>query len=154
MRTSIHWFVLGLGVLSASSSSAPIFGTVSGAVEDPQHQPVAQARITIRAPSSGRQDTTDTDLAGRFVLQAVPIGDYEISAAKPGFQTVERSIRVRPGTVTNIGFALPIGAITETVDVVSTEGTVNTKSVTTESLIAGTKSSTRQGRSAPTAWTW
>jgi outer membrane cobalamin receptor len=136
MRTSIHWFVLGLSVLSASSSSAAIFGTVTGAVVDPQRQPVAQARITIRAPSAGWQDTTDTDVDGRFSLQAVPIGDYVISAAKPGFQTVERSIRVRPGTVTNIGFALPIGAITETVDVVSTEGTVNTKSVTTESLVA------------------
>jgi len=135
MERKIRCFVLGLCLLAASNSYAAIFGTVTGIVEDPQHQAVGQARITIRAPSSGWQYTTDTDVAGRFVLQAVPTGDYVISAAKPGFQTIEKSILVRPGTVTDVGFALTLGAMTETVDVVSQEGTVNTKSVTTETLV-------------------
>ena len=74
--------------------------------------------------------------AGRLARQAVPTGDYVISAAKSGFQTIEKSILVRPGTVTDVGFAFPFGVMTETVDVVSQEGTVNTESVTTESLVS------------------
>jgi hypothetical protein len=92
--------------------------------------------ITIRSASSGWQRTSETDVDGRFVLQAVPTGDYVISAGVQGFRTIEKSIRVRPGTITEIGFAMSLGAIAETVDVVSTEGTVNTKSVTTESLVS------------------
>ena len=136
MRTSIQYLVLVLCVLAASNSDAAVFGTVTGLVEDPQQQAIAHVLITIRSPSSGWQRTTETGVDGRFVLQAVPTGDYVISAAMQGFRTIEKSVRVRPGTVTDIGFAMPLGAIAETVDVVSNEGTVNTKSVTTESLVS------------------
>jgi outer membrane receptor for ferrienterochelin and colicin len=137
MRKSIQvGLAVGLCALATSNSYAAIFGTVTGTVEDPQHQPVAQVRVTIRAPTSGWQDATDTDGQGRFVLQAVPTGNYVITAAKQGFRTIEKAILVRSGTVTVIGFALPLGAITETLDVVSNEGTVNTKSSTTGSLVA------------------
>src|SRR5499427_6953706 len=136
MRNSIQCLVLALCVLAASNSYAAIFGTVIGLVEDPQQQAIAHVLITIRSSSSGWQRTTETGVDGRFVLQAVPTGDYVISAATQGFRTIEKSIRVRPNTVTDIGFAMALGAVTETVDVVSTEGAVNTKSVTTESLVA------------------
>ena len=134
MGKIIRSFVLGVCVLAASNSDAAIFGTVTGIV-DPQHQAVGQF-ITIRAPSSGRQYTTDTDVAGRFVLQAVPTGRLRDFCGQIGATDDRKSILVRPGTVTEVGFALPFSAITETVDVVSTEGTVNTKSVTTESLVS------------------
>ena len=135
MRNRIQYLVFALFVLLASNSYAAVFGTVTGLVEDPQQQVIAHVLITIRSPSSGWQRTSETDTDGRFVLQAVPTGDYVISAAMQGFRTIEKSIRVRPGTVTDISFAMVVGAIAETVDVVSKEGTVNTKSVTTESLV-------------------
>jgi len=135
MRTSIQFVVLILGLLAASNSDAGVFGTVTGLVQDPQQQAMAHVLITIRSPSSGWQRTTESDADGRFVLQAVPTGDYVISAAMQGFRTIEKSIRVRPGTVTDIGFAMSLGAVSETVNVVSHEGTINTKSVTTESLV-------------------
>jgi outer membrane receptor for ferrienterochelin and colicin len=136
MRNSIQCFVLVLCVLAASNSYAAIFGTVTGVVEDPQQQAIAHVLITIRSPSSGWQRTTETGIDGRFVLQAVPTDDYVISAAMQGFRTIDKSIRVRPNTVTDIGFAMALGTVSESVDVVSREGTVNTKSVTTESLVA------------------
>jgi len=135
MRPSIQYLVLVLFVLAASNSDAAVFGTVTGLVEDPQHQAIAHVLMTLRSPSSGWLRTTETDVDGRFVLRAVPTGDYVISAATQGFRTIEKSIRVRPGTITDIGFAMQLGAIAETVDVVSKEGIVNTKSVTTESLV-------------------
>ena len=136
VRTSIQYLVLVLCVLAASNIDAAVLGTVTGLVEDPQQHAIVQVVMTIRSPSSGWQQTTETGVDGRFVFQAVPTGDYVISAAKQGFRTIEKSIRVRPGTVTDIGFAMPLGTIAETVDVVSKEGTVNTKSVTTESLVS------------------
>ena len=136
MRTGIRGLVLVVVMLAASHADAAIFGTVSGAVVDPQGHAVAQVHVTISAPSSGWQGTADTDVDGRYVLKAVPAGNYVISAVKPGFETIETSVLVRPGTVTAVDFALSLGAISETVDVRSTEGTVNTKSVTAESLVA------------------
>src|SRR5260221_8855551 len=91
MRTSIQYLVLVLCVLAASNSDAAVFGTVTGLVEDPQQQPIAHVLMTIRSPSSGWQRTAETDVDGRFVLQAVPTGDYVISAAMRGFRTIEQS---------------------------------------------------------------
>jgi outer membrane receptor for ferrienterochelin and colicin len=136
MRHLIRSLACGLCIFSASNSSAAIFGTLTGTVEDSQQQPIPQAHITIRAASSGWQETTDTDADGKFFVKAVPIGNYVISAASQGFQTIEKAVLIRPETVTAIAFQLPVGAITETVEVVSNEGTVNTKSVTTESLVS------------------
>ena len=81
VRTSIQFLVLAVCVLSASNSDGAVFGTVTGLVEDPQHQPIAHVLITLRSPSSGWQRTAETDVDGRFVLHAVRTGDYVISAA-------------------------------------------------------------------------
>ena len=89
MRTGIRGLVLVVVMLAASHADAAIFGTVSGAVVDPQGHAVAQVHVTISAPSSGWQGTADTDVDGRYVLKAVPAGNYVISSVKPGFETIE-----------------------------------------------------------------
>jgi hypothetical protein len=98
MRTGIQYSVLVLSLLAASHSDAAVFGTVGGLVQDPQQQAMAHVLITIRSPSSGWQQTAETDVHGRFVFQAVPTGDYVLPAAMPGFRTIEK---IDPGATRN-----------------------------------------------------
>ncbi|HEX9367548.1 MAG TPA: TonB-dependent receptor, partial [Vicinamibacterales bacterium] len=81
------------------------------------------------------QAQTQTTDEGRFAFTAVPAAEYTITATKPGFQTLEQGIIVRSGTVTPLALTLSVGAVAETVHVTGTEGTINLKSVTTESLV-------------------
>ncbi len=45
---------------------ATIFGTVRGIVHDPQHRPVADATVTLKAKTSDYTQTMQTDTEGGF----------------------------------------------------------------------------------------
>jgi outer membrane receptor for ferrienterochelin and colicin len=126
---------MGLWMLSASVGHAAIFGTVKGVVEDPQHRPVAQADVTLRARLSSWHAQGQTDADGKFSFVNVPAGGYTVSVVKQGFQTLEQDVVVRSGTVTALTLALRLGTLAEKVEVAGTRGAVDARTVTTESLV-------------------
>src|SRR6202163_2356021 len=81
-------------VIVAAPAVATIFSTVKGVVHDPQHRPVAGASVTIKARQADWAQTTMTDGEGAFQIAAVPVGDYTVSVAFQGFNTVEQPITV------------------------------------------------------------
>jgi outer membrane cobalamin receptor len=119
----------------AAGQTAGIFGVVGGRAEDPQHRSVPQAGVTLRAQLSNWRQEAETDADGTFSFTAVPAGEYTISVTRSGFQTVEQRILVRSGTSTSLIVALPLGAVSETVQVTGREGTLDLKSVATDSLV-------------------
>src|SRR5712691_1731369 len=136
MRTGMVVLIgIVIALLRAAVGYAAIFGTLSGVVEDPQRRAISQADIIVRARLTSWQEQTQTDADGKFSLAAVPVGEYVVSARKQGFQTVEQRVVVRSGTVTSLILALPIGTVSETVDVAGSEGTIDTRSVSAESLV-------------------
>lgn len=129
---------IGMGVFwmcAAAVGHAAIFGIVNGVVEDSQHRPVQQAQVTLRGDLSSWQEQAQSDADGRFSFPAVPAGAYTATVTKPGFQTGEQHLVVRSSTTSSLTVALPVGAVSETVVVTAAEGSINTKSSTTESLV-------------------
>ena len=78
---------------------ATIFSTVKGVVHDPQHRPVPGATVTLGARQADWSHTVTTDADGAFQITAVPVGDYTVTIALPGFTTVEEPVTVVSGTV-------------------------------------------------------
>jgi len=60
----------------AAPALATIFGTVRGIVHDPQHRPVADATVTLKAKTSAYTQTTQSDGQGEFHFDAVAVGEY------------------------------------------------------------------------------
>ena len=135
MRTKTLLAVVVVWTSAIAVGYAAIFGIVSGVVADPQHRAIPQADVILRASLSNWQENTVTDGAGRFSFPTVPAGDYLLSVKKDAFQTVDQRVLVQSGTVNSLTVALPIGAVSETVIVSSATSIINTKSVTTESLV-------------------
>jgi outer membrane cobalamin receptor len=131
LSAAIAFFLL----LAAEPVDAAVFGVVRGTVEDAQHRPVPQADVTLRARLSSWQEHAQSDGEGTFSFPTVPAGEYSLSIGKQGFRTLEQSILVQSGTVTSVTAPLQVGDITESVEVTAAEGTVNSKSVTTQSLV-------------------
>src|SRR5260221_12880999 len=77
---------------------ATVFGTVRGIVHDPQHRPVADATVTLKAKASDYTQTTQTDAEGQFHFDAVPIGEYTVTVSEAGFATQEHAVTVLSGT--------------------------------------------------------
>src|SRR5437764_1093784 len=108
MHAKIVSFSIAAWLLGTAASFGALFGIVSGIVEDPQHRPVPQADVTLRARLSSWQEHAQSDAEGKFSFPTVPAGEYLISAAKQGFQTVDQSIVVRSGTVTSLTMPLRV----------------------------------------------
>ena len=88
---------------------ANIYGAVRGVVHDPQHRPVQGAMVMLKAKSSDWTKTATTDANGEFQFNAVPLGDYTVTVASPGFAQTAQDVTVISGTVPVVHFQLQAG---------------------------------------------
>jgi len=94
-------------------------GKVAGTIHDPSGSGVANATIIMSNRTSNTIDMTTSDRDGNFSFKALPSGEYELKAMKPGFQ-VYRLLQVNlvSGSDFSQNFSLEIGTIMEEVQVV------------------------------------
>lgn len=102
---------------SAGITRATVFGTIRGIVHDPQHRPIQNATVSIKATSSDWTTTTTTNSDGEFVFNAVPVGRYAITVSSSGFESVEQHAVVESGTAPVLHFELNVVSRTERVTV-------------------------------------
>jgi len=114
---------------------ATIFGTVRGVVHDPSHRPIAAAEATIKAVSSGYQQTMQSSDAGQFEFAAVPIGEYQITVRHPGFADAEQRLVVVSGSAPVLHFQLRLAEQRESVEVSASPDAVNPQSSTPATLV-------------------
>jgi outer membrane receptor protein involved in Fe transport len=122
-------------VLVATAALANIFSTVKGVVHDPQHRPVAGAVVTVKARQADWTQTTKTDADGAFQFTAVPVGDYVVTVALDGFNTVEQPITVVASTVPVLHIQLELAGIREVVTVAGSTADIHSESVTPTTLV-------------------
>ncbi len=97
----------------AASNTA---GAISGEVKTLSDQPVSNVSITIRNTDTGVIRTLSTDSSGSFQLPRLPIGNYEISATKSGFQNYSQdSVKVTIGQKTSLDITLAAAGETVTI---------------------------------------
>ena len=105
------------GCLVASACFATIFGTVRGIVHDPQHRPVADTEVVLKAKTSAFTKTTRTNANGEFQLDAVPVAEYTITVSGEGFTAAEQTVTVLSGTAPILHFELQLASQTQSVTV-------------------------------------
>ena len=76
MRRLAVFLAICCSLSIATVARATIFGNVKGVVHDPQHRPIQDATITLKADDSDWQQTQKTTDTGEFEFTAVPVGDY------------------------------------------------------------------------------
>lgn len=110
-------------LLLSLAASAAVVGTVRGVVHDPQHRPVSGSMVMIKAKASDWAATASSNSNGEFVFTAVPLGEYVVSAAAPGFEQTQQNVLVTSGSEPVLHLALNVAGAKETVNVsASAEG--------------------------------
>jgi hypothetical protein len=129
--------VLSAAFISISSLAAfaNIYGAIRGVVHDPQHRPVQGAMVMLKAKSSDWAKTTNTDANGEFQINAVPLGDYSVAIASPGFAQTAQDVTVTSGTVPVVHFQLQVAATNAQVTVSAGTEVVSTDSATPVTLV-------------------
>ncbi|MCU1318183.1 MAG: TonB-dependent receptor [Candidatus Acidoferrum typicum] len=128
-------FVLLVFLFIALPALATVFGTVRGIVHDPQHRPVQDVTVTLKAKASSYVQTTQTDANGEFHFDAVPLGEYRVTASAASFAPEEQSIAVLSGTAPILHFELKLGSQTESITVSADAGTAQLESITPTTLV-------------------
>ena len=140
-----------LSVLFGTSVAlATIFSQVHGIVHDPQHRPIAGARVEVRARAL-RFRPNGCDRPRRFVtLASVPLGDYTVTVSQAGFEKVRQMLTLASDTAPILHFELQVGSVQQTVTVESPGQTANVNTVTPTTLIGRPTSRKRPAPTAPT----
>jgi len=115
---------------------ATIFGTVRGIVHDPQHRPVADATVTLKAKASDYAQTMQTDAEGGFHFDAVPLGEYSVIVSQAGFVPQEQIVTVLSGTAPILHFELRLPTQAQSVTVSADSGPAQTESVTPTDVVS------------------
>ena len=104
-------------------SSAPALaqtdtGTITGLVSDASGAAVAGASVQAVNQVNGLEYGTQSSATGNYVITALPIGTYDLTATSEGFQTLFRAnLTISAGTRARVDIELQVGSVTETVEV-------------------------------------
>src|SRR5467141_477182 len=112
-----------------------VFGTVRGIVHDPQHRPVPNVTVTLKAQASSYIQSSQTDANGEFHFDAIPLGEYRVTASAASFSSEEQTIAVLSGTAPILHFELKLSTQAESITVSADAGPAQLESITPTTLV-------------------
>ena len=109
--------------------SAQTTGTIAGVVSDTSGGVLAGVSVSARHLGTGLTRETTTGDDGLFVLPVLPVGQYDLTAERPGFKPLAMTaITLTVNQTLRVNLTLDIGAVTEHVTVERAPSLVNTLS--------------------------
>ncbi len=114
---------------------AAVVGSVRGVIHDPQHRPVQNAMVMIKAKTSDWSATANSDANGEFAFNAVPLGEYVVTVASLGFEQTQQNVAVLSGSQPVLHFALNVAWAKEMISVSGTPEAAPTDSSTPTTVV-------------------
>jgi TonB dependent receptor/Carboxypeptidase regulatory-like domain/TonB-dependent Receptor Plug Domain len=124
-----------LAVFLSLAASASVVSSVRGIIHDPEHRPVQDAMVMIKAKNSDWNATINSDANGTFNFNAVPLGEYEVTVVGNGFAQSKQDVVVISSSVPVLHFALKVAGTKETINVIDTPEAAATDSVTPTTVV-------------------
>jgi outer membrane receptor protein involved in Fe transport len=131
MKRTLFLFAVFLWIVG--TSFATIFGTLRGIVHDPQHRPIPDAQVVLKARASDFTQSTQTDINGEFHFDAVPLAEYTVTVSVSGFATQAQTMTVLSGTAPVLHFELQLAGENQSITV--SAGPAQAESVTPTTVI-------------------
>lgn len=117
---------LPLLVLCWRPLPAQVSAGLSGTVTDPSGGAVPAAQVTARNTGTGLVRETVSGADGVYRILALPVGEYEVRAAKPQFsETLRTGIHLVVGQEATVDLRLALAAGAERVEVRADAALVN-----------------------------
>lgn len=115
--------------LFATPALAATTGSISGTVTDARGAVLPDTSVLLRETLTGVAQTITTDSAGFYNFPSLPIGHYEVTFEKPGFEKyLAANIVIDVDTARRVDATLKIGSTSEEVKVTATDAQVDTES--------------------------
>jgi Ca-activated chloride channel homolog len=112
-------------------------GTIQGTITDSSRTGIPGATVTA-AGSRGGARTAVTDSAGRYVINGIAPGLYDVTAELAGFGTTRQRVTVRASGVAAVDLSIN-PAVTETITVTAEAPPIGTRSSTAGFIVSGSR---------------
>lgn len=133
------------GVAGVQAAWCAVLGQVQGIVHDPEHRPVAGARITLRAAAEDLSFQAASNRDGYFSIAGVTPGIYTISVSSTGFDTLQQALTVTSAGTDVLHLQLTVAAVRQTAVVQAEAQTANVDSVTPTTMLSRSEIATTPG---------
>ena len=151
MMSSKHWSCISLlsvcllGV--APVSAQDILGGITGTVKDSSGAVIADATVKARSTGTNQETTEHTNGNGSYSVLNLPIGLYEVTISKTGFQTESHTqVQVSGNRTSTVDGNLQVATASATVNVVASTPMMNQTDTTNGYVVdAATMESTPLG---------
>ncbi|HTF65661.1 MAG TPA: carboxypeptidase-like regulatory domain-containing protein, partial [Edaphobacter sp.] len=111
----------------ATTLAQQITATLSGIVTDASGSVVPNARVVATNTGTNAALTADSNAAGEYRINLLPVGTYTLKVSAPGFKAfVQDGIVLDLGQSANINAQLSIGGTNETVTISTAVPLINT----------------------------
>ena len=134
--------LLLFGLLLAASAAWAQFesATLTGTVADPAGAVVPNATVKVTNEATNVEQSTTTNVEGRYFFPSVRPGTYRLTVAQQGFkQFVSSGIVLQVNQAAKLDVSLEVGAITESVQVSTAAPVLETESSSRGAVIDQTK---------------
>src|SRR5215471_16121186 len=129
MNRVVSLWTLSLFFLAMCAFGQRDLGTITGTITDPQGSAVPHAKVTITEDATGLNYTVETSDTGDYVRPALKPGTYTVTAEATGFRRVaQQNVIVSGGDRVGVSLTLPVGDITQSVQVAAEAPLLQTES--------------------------
>jgi hypothetical protein len=129
MKKTNSIFVLAiiLSIAATLYGQISITGSVRGKISDANNAVVTGSSVTLRNTENNNQFNAEVDENGEFIFPRVPVGNYQMTVEKQGFQTISRNFRVTVNENVVADAVLSAATVTETVTITADEALLKTQ---------------------------
>ncbi len=128
--------LVALAMLAVVPAFAQQTGTITGTATDEQGAVLPGVTVTVESAALIAPRSTTTGAGGSYSHPALPPGDYTVSFALSGFQTViQEGVRVSVARTLEVNASMGISGVEETVTVTGDAPVVDVRSATVQTNI-------------------
>jgi hypothetical protein len=117
-RACLLAFAVTLAIVTDAAAQGNPTGTISGHVIDPAGLPVPGATVTVASPGLQGVRTATTSANGDYLIPFLPAGEYDVTFALQGFQTVTQTkVPVKMAETLPLDVTLAVASVAESMTV-------------------------------------
>ncbi|MFN7995018.1 MAG: carboxypeptidase regulatory-like domain-containing protein [Bryobacteraceae bacterium] len=124
---SIRKTALMLAVVAIPLAAQTGLGVVNGTVQDASKAVVPGAKVTLANSATGIVRNSESNSAGLYHFESVPVGPYKLTIEATGFKKWEGTLVVQAGQTVVIDPTMEVGSLEATVEVTGAAPVIETQ---------------------------